>query len=121
MFQFRACFAVSLLFVCCQLAMATMNENILAYSKEEEEKIFRDSVLVKGPYFSGENNDYGRLIDRRGSVDGMTTFDAYVNSAAPHVKLARFRGTDGEGIDVMERFFWGQDNGLVVELGELQM
>ena len=39
------CRAFFLIFVCCHWASA---ENILAYSKEEEEKIFTDAVLLRG-------------------------------------------------------------------------
>ena len=92
----------------------------IVLSKEEENKLFSDAVLVRGPYFSGDANerDYGKVVDMRPNPDGMRKFEHYVNKKAPHVVLARHAWADGEGIDVIERFFWGLDGGLVLELGK---
>ena len=84
-------------------------------------RVMESAVLTTGPYFSqtrpANSSQYGDLIDVRLKEKEMVKFHQFVKKSMPHVKLARHINADGEGIDCIEKFFWGQDGGIVLELG----
>lgn len=55
------------------------------------------------------------LIDVRGDPDQVKQFDVLVGHYLPRVDGF----TDGEVVDALEHFFWGQKHGLAIELGAL--
>jgi hypothetical protein len=80
--------------------------------------VLQSAVLSVGPHFvSTSKSQYGELTDVRKDERRMAKFNQYVDSSQPHVLTARHEHADGEGIDSIEKFFWGQDGGIVLELG----
>ena len=112
-----------------QKVLIILNIIILLYccnvfaDKTEQRLMMKSAVVSVGPYFHRRRSDgrkpYGDLIDVKNDESKMVKFYHYVNSSQPHVKLARHIHADGEAIDSIEKFFWGQEEGIVLELGEL--
>lgn len=65
--------------------------------------------------FSGLDPPLGRLLDVKNDLANVSLFESFSD-----VYLDRIVGaTDGEEVDAIEHFFWGQRNGLAIELGSL--
>ena len=86
---------------------ATRNENV---------RNIRDSVRHVGEYFRNPQHfeQFGQLIDVRHSHAEMSLF----RRAIPRIQSRRIDvSTDNEAVDAIQKFFWGQQNGIVLELG----
>jgi hypothetical protein len=62
---------------------------------------------------SGHHGD--SMVDFSMSDEHIRIFDSLVQTALPPIDSA----TDGEVVDALEHFFWGQTSGLSIELGAL--
>jgi hypothetical protein len=83
-------------------------------------------VLVKSPILeqaiANEPSDWTTMIASR-SVKNMrddAATTALMNEATGLEALSKVDGyVDGENVDVLEHFFWGQVDGIAMELGAL--
>ena len=72
--------------------------------------------LVGNPIeFQSWNNTLGMFIDARKNQTDIDAFIKFTDYFLPRVDGF----TDGENVDALEHFFWGQRNGLAIELGAL--
>lgn len=74
------------------------------------------SWVVHYPHdFHNRSSKTGELLDNRGNGPVMRSFRTLVAA-----RLQTVDGyTDGEVVDALEHFFWGQTDGVAVELGAL--
>ena len=104
------------------MSNGNLNHTALVYAKtsttkKENMHDIRDTVKHIGKYFSNPLHlePYGQLIDVRHSSNAeMSQF----RRAMPRIQNRRIDGsTDNEAMDAIQKFFWGQRNGIVLELG----
>lgn len=66
-------------------------------------------------FYKPEGNIHSKLNDVRYNKTQMKKFDNFADTQLNYVDAF----TDGEVVDALEHFFWGMENGLVIELGAL--
>lgn len=79
----------------------------------------RRFALNVGPYFSSNKNlqEVDHIVDVRSDPEKMTKFELYYKRSLPRT-LDR-ADTDSEAFFLISNFFWGQENGVILELGAL--
>eukprot|EP01038_Epipyxis_sp_PR26KG_P005995 gene5995-8254_t len=102
---------------CITYGMFLLLNNELAYGHEHEHD-HNSKWLVNDPtsfYESPGIGPHGILLDVRNDSEQQKWFSSFSD-----FNLARTDGfTDGETTDSVEHFFWGQRNGVAMELGAL--
>ena len=96
-------------------SLSTNLKSMNAPNKEHMHDI-RNSIKHIGPYFNNSQHleQYGQLIDVRYSNAEMNQF----RRAIPRIQNRRIdQSTDNEAVDAIQKYFWGQQNGIVLELG----
>lgn len=113
-------FMVSFIFVRAQEVPATSSSVGNSKVSTEEADLGAAEWIVNDPsFFRSRNHDHtarkGKLVDMRNNTGAMKAMTTMLDD-----RLLRTDGfTDGEVVDAMEHFFWGQFQGVAMELGAL--
>mmetsp|Transcript_14303 Transcript_14303/g.21414 ORF Transcript_14303/g.21414 Transcript_14303/m.21414 type:complete len:318 (+) Transcript_14303:111-1064(+) len=101
----------------CRYALSLLCLGVLSFpSVNCLNKMDMDNAIVsEGEYFlpNDRKSDFGVLRDMRDNTTAMAKFESYLQSRP------RDWRTDSEAYDLIENFMWGQENGLVMEIGGL--
>jgi len=71
--------------------------------------------MPKSGLFHNKSAHLGELLDVRNDSSAIHVFEELIKKQLPPIDGF----TDGEVVDAIEHFFWGQRNGLAMELGAL--
>lgn len=85
------------------------------FMDESLDGMLKKAIVNMPDYFKNSSSTKGELIDYRGNSEMMKKFEAYI----PYHYSRRHKFSDGEAVDVVEKYFWGLSNGICIELGAL--